>query len=156
MNEGNNLGGKRKIVKDVMAQGIPARKAAKAVSAAFDLMKQTLSFHEPVELPGIGTLEVVIHKGKSQRRLQKTRNIASKQIEHQVLTLPGRRRVVKLRPDPSLKLPLSASPTSSGTPTPAPKRLATPAGMPAIAHAYRGGAQPAGPYPSRTAHWSKS
>jgi len=87
-------GGKRSLIHDVMAKGFTARQAANAVNAVIRLMKEALSFEEPVEVPGIGTLEVVIQKGQPKRRAQKIRNIATKEIEIYDVKFPGRRRVI--------------------------------------------------------------
>ena len=140
-NKGKKHSGKRRIVKDVMSKGLSARKAGKAVDAVFDLMKQALSYHEPVEIPGIGELRVVTQKGCSRWRLQKTRNIADKQIETHIVKAPGRRRLVKLKPDPELKLPVDSVPVglpaeASAAPNPTIRRI------PTIAHTYRGGFRP--------------
>ena len=99
--------GKRALVKDLMAKGVPARRAAEAVNTVFHLMAEALYCHESVEVPGVGTLEVMLQRGKPARRSQKTRNIATKQIQVHNVAFPGRRRVIKLRPDPHLKLPAS-------------------------------------------------
>jgi nucleoid DNA-binding protein len=104
-------GGKRAIIRDVMAIGATARQASRAVNAVFGLMTEALSYHETVAVPGIGTLHVAIQKGTPKRRTQKTRNVATKQIQIREVNFPGRRRVVKLKPDPDLKLALSPRPT---------------------------------------------
>lgn len=149
MGQTTRKGGKRAIVKDVMAKGFSARKAAKAVNAVFDLMREALSYHEPVEMPGIGTLKVVVQKGKPRRRHQKTRKIATKQLQLHDIVLPGRRRVVKLRPDPNLKLPVDPVPPEPPEPvksTSTPGRFRAARTIASIAHAYRGGIQPARPH----------
>lgn len=96
-------GGKRVIVKDVMAQGVTARKAVAAVNAVFDCMKLGLWWGEAVEVPG-GTIQAKVRKGKPRRPLQKFRGIQTGEIEHRFVDLPGRRRVLKFTPDFSLDL----------------------------------------------------
>lgn len=146
-------GGKRAIIRDVMAAGIPARKAAKAVNAVFDLMKEALSCHEAVEMPGLGTLRAVIHRGRPRRRLHRTRNITTKQVEVHDVVLPGRRRVIKLRPDPALKLPLSPTPPLRVKPKAALDGAPVSRRMNTVAHVYRGGAEPSHQRWSRTGYW---
>lgn len=146
-------GGKRAIIRDVMAAGFPARTSAKAVNAVFDFMKEALRYHEDVQMPGLGTLRAVIQRGRPRRRLQRTRNITTKQVEFHDVVLPGRRRVIKLTPDPDLKLPLSPTPPLPVKPkaaldgAPVSRRMPT-----VVAHVYRGGAEPSHQRWSRTGY----
>lgn len=110
MTQEKKKGGKRALIHDVMAKGFTTRKAAKAVDAVFQLMTEALSYHDSVEVPGVGTLEVMIQKGRPKRRSQRTRNISTKQIQVHDVNFPGRRRVVKLKADPNLKLAVSPPP----------------------------------------------
>jgi nucleoid DNA-binding protein len=142
MNHERKAGGKRKLVADVMALGFPARKAAKAVNTVVRLMREALAYHEPVELPGIGQLKVVVQKGKPAQRLQKTRNVSSGQVEMRVMTFRGRRRVIKLRPDPNLRLPLSPVPATSSKPRPQPQTAPPISRLPNVAHTFRSGVEP--------------
>lgn len=145
--QNTKIGGKRGLVKAVMAKGVSARKAAQAVNAAFNLMKQALSYHEPVEVPGIGTLEVLLQKGNSEWRVQKTRNISTKQLEVHDVIHPGRRRIIKLT-DPKLKLPVDPTPARLPAETPTAPNP-TVRRSPIIAHTYRGGVLPWKPYRRR-------
>jgi nucleoid DNA-binding protein len=96
-------GGKSRIVKDLMAKGVTARKAEKAVNAVFDLMKEALQAGEPVAVPG-GTLQAKARKGKPRRKSQRFRTVSSKKIAFKFVRYPGARRVVKFTPDPDLDL----------------------------------------------------
>lgn len=104
-------GGKRALARDLQAKGFTARKAAEAVDTVFQFMTEALSYHEPIEVPGVGKLEVVVQRGRPARRSQKSRNIGTKQIQVHDVDFPGRRRVIKLKPNPNLKLAVSPPPT---------------------------------------------
>jgi len=157
MNKKKKKGGKQAIIRDVMGKGVTARKATKAVNAVFRLMTEALSFEESVEVPGVGTLEVVIQKGQPKRREQKIRNIATKEIEIYDVKFPGRRRVIKLKADPKLKLavssPLPAPPDAKfklpvpppPSAPPRPKPLSVTRPIPTILHTHRAGLQPSKP-----------
>jgi nucleoid DNA-binding protein len=96
-------GGKGRIVNDVMAKGFSARKAAKAVNAVFDLMKFALWCGEPVEVPG-GVLQAKVRQGRERREWQRFRNVNTGKIKFAMVSQPGRRRVVKFKPDEKLDL----------------------------------------------------
>ncbi len=139
-----NKGGKQAIINDVMAKGFSARKAKKAVDAVFALMTEALSYWESVDIPGVGTLQVKIQQGTEmpKRRVQKTQNIQTKKIESRTITFPGWRRVMKLKPDPKLKLPASPVPPVAVQPPSSPDKIPADRPLAKIGHAYRGGRQP--------------
>src|SRR4051794_31168926 len=91
---------KRAIIQAVRAKGFTARKAAKAVNTVIDSWKFGLWCGDPVEVPG-GILQAKITKGKEWATLQRFQNIATKEPMVRTVHTPGRRRVVKLTPDPS-------------------------------------------------------
>jgi nucleoid DNA-binding protein len=107
--------GKSAIISDVMAKGVTARKATKAVNAVFDFMKQGLWWGEPVEVPG-GTLQAKVRKGRSRRKVQKFLNIQTGMIDLQIGLFPGRRRVLKYTPDLDLDLTPLPPPPAPETP----------------------------------------
>ena len=96
-------GGKSAIVKDLMATGLTARKAERALNAVIDYMTLGVWWGEPVEIPG-GTIQAKIRKGKPRRKVQRFRNIQTRTIAHRAVDYPGRRRVVKFTPDLNLDL----------------------------------------------------
>ncbi|HLK32115.1 MAG TPA: hypothetical protein VKT29_03435, partial [Terriglobales bacterium] len=56
-----------------------------------------------VEVPG-GTLRTQIYNGKPRRRIKKLRNVNTGKPFLGLISYPGRRRVIKFDPDPSLNL----------------------------------------------------
>jgi len=112
---------KRAIIHDLMAKGFTARKARKALNAVIAKWKLGLWWGEPVEVPG-GTLEVKIFKGREWATLQYFQNIATKEPMVRTVHTPGRRRVVKLKPDPTMVVILEPPPPPPPPrPPPAPK-----------------------------------
>jgi len=101
--------GKSKIIQDVRATGLTARKAEKAVNTVFDHLKLGLWWGEPVEIPG-GTLQSKIRNGKPRTRIQKFRNIQTGKIDHRIVDYPERRRVLKFTPNLNLDLTLPGPP----------------------------------------------
>ena len=91
--------------------GFSVRKATKAVNAVFGCMARAVRRGEVVEVPG-GTIRARTRQGKPRRRLQKFRNVQTGRPSFKLVDYPGRRRVVKFRPDESLDLtPLPVPPT---------------------------------------------
>lgn len=95
--------GKSALISDVRKKGFSARKAAKAVDAVFDAWKFALWCGEGVEVPG-GILQAKVTKGTERATLQWFQNIATKEAMARMVHAPGRRKVVKLQPDPELVL----------------------------------------------------
>jgi nucleoid DNA-binding protein len=98
-------GGKNAIVKDLMAKGLTARKAEKAVNAVFAQMTLSLQRGEIVEIPG-GSIQAKPRKGKSRIEFHKFSNIQSKKRMHPLTRYPGGHRVVKFTPDLELDVSL--------------------------------------------------
>jgi nucleoid DNA-binding protein len=94
----NEKGGKSRIVKDIMAKGFTARKSEKALNAVIDSLKFALRRGEPVEVP-CGTLEAKVQSGRPRRKWQRFRNVNTGKTDFQYISYPGRRRVVKFKPD---------------------------------------------------------
>jgi hypothetical protein len=94
---------KNALIHAVRAKGFTARKAAKGVNAVIDLWKYALWCGEEVEVPG-GILQAKITKGTEWATLQMFQNIHTKEPMVRTVHTPGRRRVVKLKPDPGLGL----------------------------------------------------
>jgi hypothetical protein len=96
-------GGKNHIIQDITKAGATVRQARKALNAVIDAWNLALSCWEDVEAPG-GILTVKVTKGTPHRKLQHLQNIQTKEHILYPVRYPGRRRVVKLRPDPKLDL----------------------------------------------------
>ena len=104
--------GKSGLIRELMAKGLSVRRAEKAVNAVFEVMTRGVERGETVEIPG-GTIQAKIMNGQPRRAKQRFRNVRTGEIYSKVVTYPGRRRVVKFRPDESLDLtPLPAPPTA--------------------------------------------
>lgn len=101
-------GGKFHIIEDITATGVSAGKAAKALNAVLDAWKLALWCGEEVEVPG-GILQAKITRGRPRAKLQHFQNISTKELIGLPVRYPGRRRVVKLKPDPKLGLKPTAS-----------------------------------------------
>ena len=86
-----------------MKKGLTARKAAKAVDAVVDTWKVALWCGDAVETP-CGTLQAKITKGKPRQTMQRSEHIQTKETKFRLVQFPGRRRVVKLRPNRKLDL----------------------------------------------------
>jgi len=115
MDSKDKKGGKQILVRDLMAKGLTARKARKAVNAVIDTMKFALWCGEPVEIPG-GSIQAKIRQGKQRGKLQYFRNIQTGKRMLRLVRYPGRRRVVKFTPDRDLDV----------TPLPPPRLPKTP------------------------------
>ena len=103
-------GGRSSIIKDLMATGLTARKAAMAVNAVFDHMTLAAWWGEPVEIPG-GLIQSTIRQGKLRKERQRFRDIQTRKIVYKSIVFPGRRRVVKFTADLQLDLtPLPVPP----------------------------------------------
>ncbi len=100
---------KRALVQVLRDKGLSARKATQALNTILDAWKHALWCGEEVEVPG-GILQAKITKGREQATLQLFQNISSKEPLLRMVRYPGRRRVVKLIPDPNLHLPLDPPP----------------------------------------------
>jgi hypothetical protein len=96
-------GGKSRIVKDVIAKGFTARKAEKAVNAVINSWRLALWYSEPVEIPG-GTIQSKLRRGRPHTKFRKFRNINTGKTDFAYISCPGRRRVVKFKPDLALDL----------------------------------------------------
>lgn len=107
--------GKSAIIDDLMAKGFSARKATRAVNAVIDAWKFALYCGEEVEAPG-GTLQVTVAKGRPRQKLQRFRSIATGQVQFRLTRYPGRRRIVKLKPDPSMVVILDSPPLPAPRP----------------------------------------
>lgn len=109
----DNRSTKRKIdlIQQLIAMGFSVRRATRAVNAVFECMTRALRRGEVVEIPG-GTIRARTRQGKSRPQLQKFRNVQTGKPSLKLVDYPGRRRVVKFRPDESLDLtPLPVPPT---------------------------------------------
>jgi nucleoid DNA-binding protein len=103
--------GKSGLIRELMATGLSVRQAEKAVNAVFEVMVRAVKRGETVEIPG-GTIRARIMNGKPRQAEQRFRNVQTGKIDFRVANYPGRRRVVKFKPDESLDLtPLPAPPT---------------------------------------------
>jgi len=112
---------KADLIRTVRAKGFSARKSAKALNAILDSWKFALWCGEDVEVPG-GTLQAVITKGTERPTLQVFRRIDTKELLARMLRTPGRRRVVKMKADPTLGLkPDPPLPPPPPPPPPPPK-----------------------------------
>jgi nucleoid DNA-binding protein len=96
-------GGKAVIVKDLMATGLSARKAAKALNAVLDSMKFALWCGEPVEIPG-GSIQAKTRKGTPRREFHRFRNVQTREIDHHIVAYSGLRHVVTFTADSELDL----------------------------------------------------
>jgi hypothetical protein len=115
---------KRDIINDVMAKGFSTRKATKGVNAVFDAWQFALWCGEEVEVPG-GILQVKATKGTEWATVQHFQNIATKEPMVRMVHTPGRRRVVKLIPDPGLGLMPDPPPPPPPSPPPPPPKPET-------------------------------
>jgi nucleoid DNA-binding protein len=103
--------GKSGLIRELMAKGLSVRRAEKAVNAVFDCMTRAVRRGETVEIPG-GAIQAKIMNGEPRRAPQRFRDVRTGEITVKDVTYPGRRRVVKFRPDESLDLtPLPVPPT---------------------------------------------
>jgi nucleoid DNA-binding protein len=103
--------GKSGLIRELIAKGLSVRKAEQAVNAVFDCVTRAAWRGEAVEIPG-GTIKTQIMNGKPRRLSQRFQDVRTREIAVQVVDYPGRRRVVKFRPDESLDLtPLPVPPT---------------------------------------------
>ena len=109
---------KQDIIRAVRAKGFSARRSTKAVNVMLDVWTTALSYWDPVETP-CGTLEVKVFKGEERARLFVFPDVNTKQPTIRMVHLPGRRRIVRLRPDPKLVLALDPPPPPP-PPPPAP------------------------------------
>jgi nucleoid DNA-binding protein len=110
--------GKSGLILELIAKGLSVRKAEKAVNAVFDCMSWAVRRGETVEIPG-GTIQAKIMNGKPRRASQRFRDVRTGKIAVKVVHYPGRRRVVKFRPDERLDLtPLPVPP-----PPPTPEQM---------------------------------
>ena len=107
------------IIQAVRAKGFSARKAAKAVNAVFDLWRFALWCGDEVEVPG-GILQAKITKGKEQMSVIEFQDVNTKEPIIRTVRYPGRRRVVKLKPDPELVVVVDSPPPPSPPPPPPP------------------------------------
>jgi nucleoid DNA-binding protein len=99
------------LIQELIDHGIGVRRARKAVNAVFDCMTQGVRRGEVVEIPG-GTIRATTRQGKRRQRFQWLRNVNTGEDRLKIVSYPGRRRVVKFRPDEGLDLtPLPAPPT---------------------------------------------
>ena len=103
--------GKSGLIRELIAKGLSVRKAEQAVNAVFDCVTRAVWRGEAVEIPG-GTIKTQIMNGTPRRASQRFQDVRTRKIAVQEVHYPGRRRVVKFRPDESLDLtPLPATPT---------------------------------------------
>jgi len=96
-------GGRSVIVKDLMAAGLTARRAEKALTAVFYCMKRCLWRGEVVPVPG-GTIRTADRKGTPRRELRRLSNIQTGDDKYRFVHYRGRRKVVKFTPDLDLDL----------------------------------------------------
>jgi nucleoid DNA-binding protein len=119
--------GKSGLIRELIAKGLSVRKAEQAVNSVFDCMTHAAWRGESVEIPG-GTIQAKIMNGEPRRLSQRFQDVRTRKIAVKVVTYPGRRRVVKFRPDESLDLTPLPLPVPPATPTPEQiecRRLAT-------------------------------
>ena len=119
--------GKSGLIRELIAKGLSVRKAEQAVNAVFDCVTRAAWRGEAVEIPG-GTIKTQIMNGKPRQVSQRFRDVHTGEIAVQVVDYPGRRRVVKFRPDESLDLTPLPLPVPPATPRPEQiecRRLAT-------------------------------
>jgi nucleoid DNA-binding protein len=109
MKDKKKKGGKSVIVKDLMAKGLTARKAEKAVNVVFDQMTLALCRGEKVAIPG-GSIQAKPRKGKSRTEFHKFSNIQSNKPMYPLTSYPGGHRVVKFTPDLDLDVSLLPAP----------------------------------------------
>jgi nucleoid DNA-binding protein len=110
--------GKSGLIRELIAKGLSVRRAEEAVNTVFDCMAGAAGRGEAVEIPG-GTIQAKIMNGKPRRARPRFRDVHTGKISFKVVNYPGRRRVVKFRPDVSLDLtPLPVPP-----PPPTPEEI---------------------------------
>jgi nucleoid DNA-binding protein len=107
--------GKSGLIRELIAKGLSVRQAEKAVNAVFEVMTRAVKRGETVEIPG-GTMQAKIMNGEPRRASQRFRNVRTTEIDSRIVTYPGRRRVVKFRPDESLDLTSLSAPPPPPTP----------------------------------------
>jgi hypothetical protein len=115
---------KRALIQVLRAKGFTTRKATQALNAIINAWTDALWCGEDVEVPG-GILQAKTTKGQEQTTLQAFQNISTKEPMLRTVQYPGRRRVVKLKPDPKLRLPVDPPPPRLLPPPPAPAKPAT-------------------------------
>jgi nucleoid DNA-binding protein len=108
--------GKSVIIKDLMDKGLTARKATKAVDAVFNRIKFALWCGDEVPIPG-GTIQATIRQGRPRQEwLHRFQNVQTGKAMSKTVKYPGRRRVVKFKPDESLDLTPPPLPPPPETP----------------------------------------
>jgi nucleoid DNA-binding protein len=100
------------LIRELMAKGLSVRQAEKAVNAVFDCMTRAVGRGETVDIPG-GTIQAKIMNGEPRQVSQRFRDVRTGEITVKDVNYPGRRRVVKFRPDEILDL----------TPLPSPEQI---------------------------------
>ena len=109
--DNHSMKGKSGLIQELIAKGLSVRRAEKAVNAVFDCMTRAVWRGETVEIQG-GTIRAKIMHGEPRRASQRFQDVRSRKIAVKVVNYPGRRRVVKFRPDESMDLtPLPVPPT---------------------------------------------
>jgi nucleoid DNA-binding protein len=104
--------GKSRLIRELLAKGLSVRRAEKAVNVVFDIMAKAVRRGELVEIPG-GSMQAKTMNGKARSRMQRFRNVQTDEINFRIVRYPGRRRVVRFRPDETLDLtPLPEPPTT--------------------------------------------
>jgi nucleoid DNA-binding protein len=103
--------GKSGLIRELIAKGLSVRQAEKAVNAVFDCMARAVGRGETVEIPG-GAIQAKSMNGEPRQVSQRFQDVRTGEITVKDVNYPGRRRVVKFRPDESLDLaPLPVPPT---------------------------------------------
>jgi nucleoid DNA-binding protein len=109
--DNHSMKGKSGLIRELIAVGLTVRQAEKAVNAVFDCMARAVGRGEMVEIPG-GVIQAQIMNGAPRQASHRFRSVRTGEITVKTVNYPGRRRVVKFRPDVSLDLtPLPAPPT---------------------------------------------